>query len=105
MHELSIICGVTQALRESAEARRVTRIRRVRLRVGRWSGVWPSSLRFCFQLLTADDPLLRDAALEIEESDDAELLLDSYEAEAGGGAGDAGTPRDQNGPQDAGGQR
>ncbi|WP_181783112.1 hydrogenase maturation nickel metallochaperone HypA/HybF [Pseudonocardia pini] len=63
MHELSI----TQSVVDAVTARLgEARIRRVRLEVGRLSGVVPDALRFCFELVTAGTTL-DGAVLEIEE--------------------------------------
>jgi hydrogenase nickel incorporation protein HypA/HybF len=63
MHELAITQGVVDAVTERTGTAPVTR---VRVRVGRLSGVVPDALRFCFELVTAGTPL-DGAALEIEQ--------------------------------------
>lgn len=63
MHELSIAQSVVEAVTERAAGRRVLR---VRLQVGRLSGVVPDALRFSFDLVTDGTPA-EGAALEIDE--------------------------------------
>jgi hydrogenase nickel incorporation protein HypA/HybF len=64
MHELaiteSIVASVTERLPGAA-------VRRVRVRVGRLSGIVPDALLFCFELATMGTPL-DGAVLEIEST-------------------------------------
>ncbi len=63
MHELAI----TQSVVEAVTARTgEAAVARVRLRVGRLSGVVPDAMRFCFELAT-DGTILHGAALDIDE--------------------------------------
>ena len=63
MHELSITRNVVAIVGERSAGRRVTR---VKLEIGRLSGVMPDAVRFCFDICAADTPLA-GAALEIDE--------------------------------------
>jgi hydrogenase nickel incorporation protein HypA/HybF len=63
MHELSIAQSVVEAVLAHTGDRPVSK---VRLQVGRLSGVVPDALGFCFELATASTPL-EQAVLEIEE--------------------------------------
>lgn len=63
MHELSIAQAVVDMVRGRTGQRQVSR---VRLKVGRLSGVVPDALEFCFELAAAGTPL-EGAALEIDE--------------------------------------
>lgn len=63
MHELSIAQSVVEAVTGRAAGRRVLR---VRLTVGRLSGVVPDALRFSFDLVT-EGTSAEGAALEIDE--------------------------------------
>ncbi len=71
MHEVGIITAVLDAVRESAAAEGITRVRTVRLVVGQRHGAVASALQFAFEVLSgSDDPefgLFRSAKLEIEE--------------------------------------
>ena len=65
MHELSIM---TEALRMAADAAQTAgaaRVRKLRLRVGRLSGVAPDALRFAFDVAN-QGTLAEGATLEIE---------------------------------------
>jgi len=63
MHELSITQSVVDAVTERmCDAR----VRRIRLEVGKLSGLVPDSVRFCFELVTAGTTC-EGAALEIDE--------------------------------------
>lgn len=61
MHELSIAESIVAAVTEKVTE---TPIRRVRVEVGRLSGVVPDALRFCFELATGGT-CLSGAELEI----------------------------------------
>jgi hydrogenase nickel incorporation protein HypA/HybF len=65
MHELSITQEVVDRIVERLGD---VRVRRVRLEVGRLSGVVPDAMAFCFELVTAGTGL-EGAALEIETPD------------------------------------
>ena len=63
MHELAITQSVVEAVVERVGERRVTR---VRLSIGRLSGVVVDSVRFCFDLV-AEGTSLEGAELEVDE--------------------------------------
>ena len=63
MHELAITESIVAAVVERVPG---TPVRRVRLEIGRLSGVVPDAVRFCFDLVTADTTL-EGAVLEIDE--------------------------------------
>lgn len=62
MHELSITQSVVDAI---ADRMGEVPVRRVRLEVGRLSGIVPEAMRFCFELVTVGTAL-EDAELEFE---------------------------------------
>ncbi len=64
MHELAITESIVAAVTEKLPGRDV---RRVRVRVGRLSGIVPDALRFCFELATAGTAL-DGASLDIESA-------------------------------------
>jgi hydrogenase nickel incorporation protein HypA/HybF len=80
MHELAITENVVRAVCEAVGAARVAR---VRLAIGKLSGVVPDAVSFCFDVCAAGTPL-EGARLEVEEiaarvhcrSCSAETLLD-----------------------------
>lgn len=63
MHELSITQGLVETVLERTGDRTVTAIN---LRVGRMSGVLPTAMRFCFEMVSAGTPLA-GAELRIDE--------------------------------------
>lgn len=67
MHELSIAHSILDIVREAVPTSRdLARLRVVKVRVGRLSGVLADSLEFCFTALVGDTPL-SEARLAIEE--------------------------------------
>lgn len=63
MHELAITQSVVDAVTERLGQRPV---RRIRLEVGRLSGIVPDAMRFCFEMVAAGTTC-EGADLEIEE--------------------------------------
>ena len=63
MHELSITQSVVAAI---TERMRDAPVRRIRLEVGRLSGLVPDSVRFCFEMVAAGTTC-EGAELEIDE--------------------------------------
>lgn len=63
MHELSITQSVVDVVTRRTGGDRVAK---VYLQIGKLSGIVPDSVRFCFELVTADTPLA-GAVLEIDE--------------------------------------
>ncbi|MGF1510893.1 MAG: hydrogenase maturation nickel metallochaperone HypA [Myxococcota bacterium] len=63
MHELSITQNIVAIVDKQAAGRRVTR---VRVRIGKLSGIEAQSVRFCFELCTPGTNL-HGAVLEIDE--------------------------------------
>ncbi|MGS0764840.1 hydrogenase maturation nickel metallochaperone HypA/HybF [Syntrophomonas curvata] len=66
MHELSIIQGVVDAVRESAIEHGLARVNKVKLVVGKLTAALPESLCFAFEAVAVDE-MFKDATLEIEE--------------------------------------
>jgi len=65
MHELSIMTEALRMAEDAAKAAGAARIVKLRLRVGALSGVAPESLRFAFDVVSADT-MAAGASLEIE---------------------------------------
>ena len=64
MHEMSIATSMLEAVRGEATRHPGSRVLKVGVRIGEWSGVDPDSLQFCFDALVAgSEPV---PALEIE---------------------------------------
>jgi hydrogenase nickel incorporation protein HypA/HybF len=51
MHELALMEQVRAIALEEAATHGASRIHRLRLRIGRWSGVEPEALRFAFEVV------------------------------------------------------
>ncbi|HCF49246.1 MAG TPA: hydrogenase maturation nickel metallochaperone HypA [Syntrophomonas sp.] len=66
MHELSLIAGMMDLIRNSADKNQITQISRIKLVVGKLSMALPHSLSFAFETL-AQEELFKDAELLIEE--------------------------------------
>jgi len=66
MHELSIALSVLDIVTSTAAGAGLSRVGRVRLRIGKASGVLPEALRFAFECSRAGTPAA-EAELEIEE--------------------------------------
>ena len=63
MHEISLVQGLLEQLRELAQANRAVKIIKITMEVGPLSGVVADSFRFGFDILSADDDLTRGAEL------------------------------------------
>ena len=66
MHEISLVQGLLQQLRELAIANQAGKIIKITMEVGPLSGVVADSFRFGFDILSADDDLVRGAELVME---------------------------------------
>ncbi|MEW5800519.1 MAG: hydrogenase maturation nickel metallochaperone HypA [bacterium] len=66
MHELSMAQEMLNILEEQVKTHKVKKVHRVSLRVGKMMSVVPSSLIFCFEILSKGTSL-EGAKLEIEE--------------------------------------
>jgi hydrogenase nickel incorporation protein HypA/HybF len=64
MHEMGIATSVVDAAQKEAQRHPGSKLVKVGLRIGEWSGVDPESLRFCFEslVLGSENP----PALDIE---------------------------------------
>ena len=69
VHELSLMEGVLNMVRENAGQNNICRINKVNLVIGKLAMVLPDSLQFCFQALSSQEELFQNALLEIEERD------------------------------------
>lgn len=66
MHELGIAENILQIVRQSVPEGQTAAVRRIKLRVGRLSGVVAESLDFCFGVMIGDTDMNR-AGLDIED--------------------------------------
>ncbi len=66
MHEISLVQGLFQQLQDLAIDNKATKIRSVTMEIGPLSGVVVDSFKFGFDILSADDPLLKGAELKIK---------------------------------------
>ncbi len=64
MHELSLVEGMMDIVRESASQNNIKRVTRVKMVIGELTMALPDSLQFAFSVL-AQDELFRGAELEI----------------------------------------
>ncbi len=67
MHELSLMEGVINTVRDSALNNGIVKVNKIKLVIGKLSMALPDSLQFAFQALNQQDKLFQDAVLEIEE--------------------------------------
>lgn len=68
MHEMAIMAGMLDLIQEEARTRGFTRVRKVGLAIGRFSGVEEDALRFAFDV-SIQDSVAAGADLEIEAVD------------------------------------
>lgn len=66
MHELSLMEGVLDIVRDSAAKSNIGKINKIKLVIGKLSMALPDSLQFAFQALGQEE-LFREAVLDIEE--------------------------------------
>ena len=67
MHETSIAMGLLQSLDELAEREKAKKITKVRVRIGKLSGIVVDSFAFAFDAIKSEYPKIASAELEIEE--------------------------------------
>ena len=79
MHELGIVSGVVEVCAKSAREAGASRVLSVRLRIGDMAEVMDESLRFAWEALTEEEPLMRGATLEVEGVHPASICLDCAE--------------------------
>jgi hydrogenase nickel incorporation protein HypA/HybF len=65
MHELSIADELLHILFKNAEKAGISKIHKVNLRIGEYSGIFPDSLEFAFEILS-QDRMTEGAKLNIE---------------------------------------
>lgn len=65
MHELGIAQNILQIVRQSVPEEQTAEVRKIRMRLGKLSGVIAESLDFCFNVIISDTEM-GQASLEIE---------------------------------------
>ncbi|MDR3630397.1 MAG: hydrogenase maturation nickel metallochaperone HypA [Desulfocapsaceae bacterium] len=68
MHEISLVQAMLQQLSDLAAANRATKVIKITMKIGQQSGVVADSFRFGFEVLSANDDLVRGAELAIISS-------------------------------------
>ncbi len=66
MHELGLMSGVVDTVVASARHAGADRVISVRLRIGDMTEVMDEALRFAWEVLRDEDPLTKDAGLEVD---------------------------------------
>jgi hydrogenase nickel incorporation protein HypA/HybF len=79
MHEMALMQGVFQLLEEQGLARGFSRIRTIRLEIGRLATVEPEALRFCFDAIQPGS-IADGAVLEIMDAPGTAFCFDCGEA-------------------------
>ncbi|WP_456456604.1 hydrogenase maturation nickel metallochaperone HypA [Thermovibrio sp.] len=67
MHETSIAMGLLNSLEELAEREKAKRVVKVKVKIGKLSGIVIDSFVFAFNALKEGSPKLKDAQLVVEE--------------------------------------
>jgi len=67
MHETSIAFGLLQSLSDLAKKENAKKITKVRVKIGKLSGIVVDSFIFAFDALKGDFPKLKDTELIVEE--------------------------------------
>ncbi len=67
MHETSIVMGLLKSLSELAEREKAKKITKVRIKIGKLSGIVVDSFQFAFDALKGEFKKIKDAELIIEE--------------------------------------
>ena len=68
MHETSIAMGLLQSLSELAEKENAKKITKVRVKIGKLSGIVVESFQFAFNVLKGEFEKIKNAELIIEET-------------------------------------
>ncbi|MHA2615503.1 MAG: hydrogenase maturation nickel metallochaperone HypA/HybF [bacterium JZ-2024 1] len=66
MHELTIVREMVEKLVESAKAKGVTEIRKVKIQMSPFSGFDADDVEFSFEIVKKENPLTQNALLELE---------------------------------------
>jgi hydrogenase nickel incorporation protein HypA/HybF len=66
MHEISLVQGLFKQLQELATSNKATKVTSVTMEIGPLSGVVVDSFQFGFDILSADDDLVKGAKLNIK---------------------------------------
>lgn len=67
MHETSIAMGFLQSLSDLAKKEKASKVTKVKVKVGKFSGIVVDSFQFAFDALKGEFESLKDAELIIEE--------------------------------------
>ena len=65
MHELGMVTGVVESVRQAAEANRADKVLKVSLSVGEMTEAIEDALEFAYEAITENDPLFSGSKLEI----------------------------------------
>lgn len=76
MHEFSLAQGLMSQLLQLAEQHSATKIIKVKVTIGRLSGIVADSFSFGFEALSGENSLTKNAVLEITETEPAKRCLD-----------------------------
>lgn len=81
MHELGIVSDILRIVCQEAEARKADKIFRVKLKVGRLSGITQDHLQNTFDLIS-EGTLASGAVLEVENVQGGDFMISDIEMEA-----------------------
>ncbi len=63
MHEYSITCSIIEILERITKEKKVDKIIQIDFEVNEYASVEPDSVKFYYEFLTRDNPVLKDARL------------------------------------------
>ncbi len=67
MHEMSLVMSMMNSLDQIAERENASRITKVRVKIGKMSGVVIDSFKLAFEALKMENPMTKNAELIVEE--------------------------------------
>lgn len=67
MHEMALVTGIMDTVRDSARVNGITKVASIRLVIGKLTMALPDSLQFAFTCLSEQEALFTGAVLEIVE--------------------------------------
>jgi hydrogenase nickel incorporation protein HypA/HybF len=80
MHELSIAESLLQIIKDRASEEGISRIHKINLKIGEYSGIFTDALIFAFEMI-AKDTISEGALINIEKSPGDELQIMSFEGD------------------------
>lgn len=82
MHEWGITQDLIDEVKRQALAKKMTKVTKIGVSVGKLSDITGLAIKTCFQALSKEDPLFKSTKIQIKKTLDHKVFIDTIQGKA-----------------------